>query len=112
MEGAGSKNLYLQRDIKNCVCNLPRTTNIGHINNRKKILFSDECRIQRFGSDGREYIWRKINEPPSMRTVKSTVKKGGSSIIVWGCMSAKGVGHAARINGHNEQPVISSSVRR
>src|SRR5687767_13019484 len=65
----------------------------------KKVLFSDESRIQRFGSDGKENIWRKINETPSLRRVKPTVKKVGGNIMIWGCMSAKGIGWAARING-------------
>ena len=57
------------------------------------MLFSDESRIQRFGSDGKEYIWRKSNEPPSLFTVKPTVKKeGGNIMVLLGCMSAKGVG--------------------
>ncbi len=29
---------------------------------KKKVMFSDETRINCFGSDGKQYIWRKINE--------------------------------------------------
>lgn len=64
-----------------------------------RVMFSDETKINRLGSDGKEYIWREVNEPLSDRTVKPTVKGGGGSIMVWGCMGMQGVGYSSKITG-------------
>jgi transposase len=63
----------------------------------KKVWWSDETKINRFGSDGREYVWIEAGEGLSKRTVKETRKFGGGSIMVWGCMGWKGVGYPTRI---------------
>ena len=65
----------------------------------------------RFSSNGKEYIWREVNEPPSMRTIKPTVKKGGGNIMVWGCMAAQGVGYATRINGTMDSKLYLEVLR-
>ena len=68
----------------------------------EKVIFSDETRISRIGSDGKRYIWRKVGETLSNRIIEPTVKGGGGNIMIWGCFGINGVGHAARIHGHNE----------
>lgn len=65
----------------------------------RKVIFSDETKINRMGSDGKQYIWRRVNEPLSDRTVKPTLKGGGGSMMIWGCMGANGVGHATKVTG-------------
>ena len=53
----------------------------------KRVLWSDETKINRIGSDGRVYTWKKKGEPLSDRTTTSTVKHGGgNNLMVWGCM--------------------------
>ena len=53
----------------------------------KRILWSDETKINRIGSDGRAYTWKKKKEPLSDRTTTPTVKHGGgNNLMVWGCM--------------------------
>lgn len=64
-----------------------------------KVLFSDETKINRMGSDGKQYVWRRVGEPLTDRTVKPTVKGGGGSIMIWGCMGVKGVGHGTKVTG-------------
>ena len=45
----------------------------------KRILWSDETKINRIGSDGRAYTWKKKGEPLSDRTTTPTVK----GTILW-----------------------------
>jgi len=59
----------------------------------KRILWSDETKINRIGSDGRAYTWKKKGEPLCERTTTPTVKHGGgNNLMVWGCMGWNGVG--------------------
>uniref|UniRef100_A0A8C4T2C2 Uncharacterized protein n=1 Tax=Erpetoichthys calabaricus TaxID=27687 RepID=A0A8C4T2C2_ERPCA len=59
---------------------------------RKKILWSDETKIELFGVNARRHIWRKPGTIP-------TVKHGGGSIMLWGCFSVAGTGRLVRIKG-------------
>jgi hypothetical protein len=65
----------------------------------KKVVWSDETKINRLGSDGRKWVWKKAGEELSDRVVEGTVKFGGGSLMVWGCMLWEGVGYACRIDG-------------
>ena len=66
----------------------------------KRILWSDETKINRIGSDGRTYTWKKRGEPLSDRTTTPTVKHGGgNNLMVWGCMGWNGVGVLTRGSG-------------
>lgn len=59
----------------------------------KRILWSDETKINKIGSDGRTYTWKKKEEPLSDRTTTPTVKHGGgNNLMVWSCMGWNGVG--------------------
>ncbi len=44
------------------------------------------------GSDGVKRVWRKPGEEYKYKCVLPTVKHGGGSVMVWGCMSAAGTG--------------------
>ena len=65
----------------------------------KKVVWSDETKINRLGSDGRKWVWKKAGEDLNERLVQGTVKFGGGSLMVWGCMLWDGVGYACRIDG-------------
>jgi hypothetical protein len=65
----------------------------------KKVVWSDETKINRLGSDGRKWVWKKAGEALSNRLVEGTKKFGGGSVMVWGCMTWEGVGHACKIDG-------------
>jgi len=65
----------------------------------KRVIWSDETKINRFGSDGLQYVWKKPGEPLSEREITSTVKFGGGNIMVWGCMGWEGVGVLTEIQG-------------
>lgn len=57
----------------------------------------DESKYNIFGSDGRALVWRKKNEELNPKNTRKTVKHGGGGVMVWGCMSAAGVGNLAFI---------------
>lgn len=58
-----------------------------------RVLFSDESKFNIFGSDGRGRVWRKPNQEMNIKNLTPTVKHGGGSVMVWGCMAASGVGN-------------------
>ena len=63
----------------------------------EKILFSDESKFLCLSSDGRVYVRRFENEKFHPRCTKPTIQAGGGSVMVWGCMSANGVGPLLRL---------------
>lgn len=65
----------------------------------KKVVWSDETKINRLGSDGEHYVWRRKGEKLSKRLVQGTVKFGGGSLMMWGCMGWDGPGYASMIEG-------------
>ncbi len=68
-----------------------------------RVIFSDESKINRFNSDGRSWCWfRDVNQLED-RTVKITFKHGGGGVMVWGCMTSKGVGYLCKIEGNMDQ---------
>jgi long-subunit acyl-CoA synthetase (AMP-forming) len=50
----------------------------------KRVVWSDETKINRLGSDGRKWVWKKAGEGLSSRLVEGTKKFGGGSVMVWG----------------------------
>ncbi len=63
------------------------------------ILWSDETKINVFGTDGFKTVWRRKGEEYKEKCMVPTVKHGGGSVIMWGCMSAAGVGELHFIDG-------------
>ncbi len=65
----------------------------------KHVLWSDETKLNLFGSDGVKCVWRQPGEEYKDKCVLPTVKHGGGSVMVWGCMSAAGTGELQFIEG-------------
>lgn len=65
----------------------------------RKVIFSDESKFNLFGSDGLQYCWRKKGQALDPRYTKKQVKHGGGKVMVWGCVTADGVGQLCRIDG-------------
>ena len=65
------------------------------------VIWSDETKINMFGSDGRVWAWKWANRSDTTeREVIPTVKFGGGHLMLWGCISRKGVGGFCRIDGN------------
>ena len=58
----------------------------------KHILWSDETKINLFSSDGVQHVWREPGQDYHSEYIVPAVKHGGGSVMIWGWMSAKGVG--------------------
>lgn len=65
----------------------------------KRIIWSDETKINRIGSDGKQWVWKQVGQGLIDREVQGTVKFGGGNIMVWGCMGWEGVGRLAEVEG-------------
>ncbi len=63
------------------------------------ILWSDETEINVFGTDGFKTVWCRKGEEYKEKCMVPTVKHGGGSVLMWGCMSAAGVGELHFIDG-------------
>jgi len=64
----------------------------------KRVIWSDETKINRLGSDGRLWRWKKRGSGLCENEVAPTVKFGGGSIMIWGCMTYQGVGFMSKID--------------
>ncbi len=64
------------------------------------ILWSDETKINVFGTDGFKTVWRHKGEEYKEKCTVPTVKHGDGSVLMWGCMSAAGVGELHFIDGN------------
>ena len=63
------------------------------------VMWSDETKINLFGSDGVKHVWWQPGKEYKDKCVLPTVKHGGGSVMVWGCMSAAGTGELQFIEG-------------
>lgn len=75
------------------------------------VIFLDESKFNLFGSDGRTMVWRKPNTDLEKKHLKPTVKFGGGSVMVWGCISSKGVGNLVFIDGIMNQDSYLSILK-
>jgi hypothetical protein len=66
----------------------------------KKVIWSDEVKINLINSDGLVWTWDKRDaDRYKEKLVKGTVKHGGGKINIWGCMGWNGVGIAVEVEG-------------
>ena len=54
-------------------------------------------KLTRFQSDENEYYWQRSYEKLQRHQVKQTIKRGGRSLIVWGCFTCWSVGPLMKI---------------
>jgi transposase len=65
-----------------------------------RLVWSDETKINRWGSDGKIWAWGRQGEK---KKVKPTVKHGGS-LMLWGAITYQGVGWISKIEGTMKAP--------
>ena len=64
-----------------------------------KVLFSDESKFNRLGSDGRQNVRRYKGEEFKPRCTVSTLQGDGGSVMVWGVISVHDPGPLVRLTG-------------
>ena len=76
---------------------------IWTVDDWKTVLFSDESSFELFCSEKRVYVKSSVGERYARQCCVPTVKHGGGSLMVWGCMSGLGVGQLYRCVGSINQ---------
>uniref|UniRef100_A0A8K9XI19 Tc1-like transposase DDE domain-containing protein n=1 Tax=Oncorhynchus mykiss TaxID=8022 RepID=A0A8K9XI19_ONCMY len=88
------------KDIHKKCCLKFATRHLGDTPNMwKKVLWSDETKIELFGNNAKRYVWRKSNTAHHPEHTITTVKHDGGSIMVWACFSSAGTGKMVKIDG-------------
>lgn len=64
-----------------------------------QVVFSDESKINMYGCDGRKYRWGRSKKHLKKTAIKETLKYGGGSIMIWGCITRDGPGELIKIDG-------------
>ena len=77
----------------------------------KRMVWSDETKVNHLGSDGRKCTWKRAGEGLSDRLVEGIVKFGGGSVMLWGCMLWDGPGYACRIDGRMDGDLFIQILR-
>lgn len=73
------------------------------IDDWKRVIWSDETKVNRFCSDGRSWSWIRDGESRQPHHIKETVKHSGGSLMIWGCMTADGPRFMCKIDGMMDQ---------
>ncbi len=76
------------------------------------VLWSDETQINLFGSYGVQHVWWCPGEEYQENCALPTVKHGGGSIMVWGCMSAAGTGELRFIEGNMDSNMYCDILKQ
>lgn len=70
------------------------------IDDWRRVIWSDETKVNRVGSDGALWSWVKENMTNVQdQAVRERLKFGGGSIMMWGCMTWYGPGFICEIEG-------------
>ena len=77
----------------------------------KSVIFSDESKFNLFGSDGRRWCWRKPGEEFDEIYVRNEVKHGGGNVMVWGCVTAMGMGRIVKIDSNMDGPLYTEILK-
>ncbi|KAG1086471.1 hypothetical protein G6F40_013938 [Rhizopus arrhizus] len=53
----------------------------------RRMVFSDETKVNVWGSDGVKYYWKRVDDKLRFHHLDLTVKGGGGSVMMWGCIT-------------------------
>jgi transposase len=77
----------------------------------KRVLWSDETKINRLGSDGVQWAWARKGERLTDRLIRATTNFGGGSLMFWGCMGWQGTGLGCKLEGSINKEVYLEVLR-
>jgi transposase len=93
------KKAFLSARHRKARLDFARTYSGWTVEDWKRVVFSDETKINRICSDGKQYCYKKKGSAISEKQVNGTLKFGGGSIMIWSCLTAQGVGYETLIEG-------------
>jgi transposase len=64
----------------------------------KRVLWSDETKVNRLGVDGIRWVWVHDGEQLDEQMILETANFGGGSLMFWGCMGYKGTGYGCQLD--------------
>lgn len=67
------------------------------IDDWRRVVFSDETKVNVWGSDGCKYYWSRPGDKLKPHHLDLTVKHGGGNVMMWGCITYSGPGYACQI---------------
>jgi transposase len=73
------------------------------IDDWKRVVWSDETKINRFNSDGRIWAWIRDGETIQPKHVKGTYKHNGGGILLWSAITYAGTGWMCQICGNMDK---------
>lgn len=80
----------------------------------KRVLWTDEVKIELFGHYQQRYVWRQKGETFHEKNALPTVKHEGGSIMLWGCVAGSGTGNIARVEGRMDstksQQILKANI--
>jgi hypothetical protein len=76
------------------------------------VIFSDETKINRFGSDGNKWTWYRDGETLQPRNVQQHSKNQGGHIMLWSCITSLGVGYMCDIEGIMDQHLYKQILEK
>ena len=77
----------------------------------KRVIFTDESKVNCFNSDGRGWCWKRDNEEVQPRDTKKKRKYGGGRrIMIWSGISWSGVGWLCKIEGNMNSELYKSII--
>ncbi len=76
------------------------------------VLWSDESKVNLFDSDGVQHVWWRPGEEYQENCALPTVKHGGGSIMVWGCMTTAGTGELRFIEGNMDSNMYCDILKQ
>ncbi|KAG1496307.1 hypothetical protein G6F52_012953 [Rhizopus delemar] len=86
------------------------------IHHWRRIIFSDEAKINIWGSDSCKYYWKRKGDRLQPHRIEVTVKHGGGGIMLWGCITSEGPGYACQVydgimNSDVYQEILGTSLK-
>lgn len=77
----------------------------------KRVIWSDETKINRLGSDGKQWAWKQQGTGLSDRLIQPTAHSGGGSVTIWGCMLWEGPGYMTKLEHTMNKEVYLEVLR-
>lgn len=74
----------------------------------KRVIWQEKTKINRIGSDGCKWIWKKSNNKLTSQEVQPTMKFGGGNLMFLGCMTAWGIGYGCCIDRQMDAKIYTS----